>query len=103
MGVGIGEAFHEYQHTENGVEKDIGKGFWETADKPLHKITLIDTQKLGIHIQAVMEEPYSAETVGTGSPMMGGGMTGARPQRKPEEGTIRPILFDARLKVEKRG
>ncbi|MEJ2110128.1 MAG: hypothetical protein P8Z37_09495, partial [Acidobacteriota bacterium] len=28
--------------TENGVLKDVGEGFWETAGKPLLKRTLID-------------------------------------------------------------
>ena len=83
--------------TENGVEKAVGKGFWETAGKSLLKITLIDTRKCGAHIQAVMEEPYSAPTVS--APKMGGGMPGAKPTPMPEVGTIRPILFAARLKV----
>jgi hypothetical protein len=84
--------------TENGDEKAVGKGFWETAGKPLLKITLIDTQKCGAHIQAVMEEPFSAKTVGSAS--MGGMMGAAKPKPMPAEGTVRPILFAARLKVE---
>lgn len=83
--------------TENGVEKAVGTGFWETAGKELHKITLIDTQECGAHIQAVMEEPFSSTTVG---PAAKGGMTMGEPKPRPEEGTIRPILFAARLKVE---
>lgn len=85
--------------TENGKELAVGEGFWATAGKPLLKITLIDTQQDGVHIQAVMEEPYSAETVGAGTPQMGG-MPAAKAEPKPAEGTIRPILFAARLKVE---
>jgi hypothetical protein len=129
--------------TENGVQKDTGKGFWETAGKPLLKRTLIDTTKCVTATMAVMEEPFSAKTVG--SPSMGGGrgigggpgipgggaasgggagmpggsagsggarggipgggvisadmFRGSGPM--PDEGTVRPILFAARLKVEK--
>jgi hypothetical protein len=88
--------------TENGVEKAVGKGFWETSGKPLLKLTLIDTQKCGAHIHAVMEEKYSAQAVG--SPGRGGmsGMMGAKPKPRPEEGVLRPILFGARLKVDKK-
>ena len=142
--------------TENGVLKDVGEGFWETAGKPLLKRTLIDTRKCVTATMAVMEEPFSSETVGSasggrggfgggmmgggarsgapggapgagnvaggpagpggargGAPggMMGGGAPGgaggglgamfAGPATMPEEGTVRPILFAARLKVEK--
>ena len=51
--------------TENGVNKDIGKGFWETAGKPLLKRTLIDTRKCVTATIAVMEEPFSSKTVGS--------------------------------------
>jgi hypothetical protein len=125
--------------TENGVLKDVGEGFWETAGKPLLKRTLIDTKKCVTATMAVMEEPFSSETVGSasggrggfGGGMMGGGAPGgapkaapggapkavpggtpggaggglgamfAGPATMPEEGTVRPILFAARLKVEK--
>ena len=30
--------------TENGVKKDVGQGFWETAGKPLLRRTMIDTR-----------------------------------------------------------
>jgi hypothetical protein len=100
--------------TENGIQKDAGKGFWETAGKPLLKRTLIDTAKCVTATMAVMEEPFSSKTVG--SPSMGGGrgigggagipgvisadmFRGSGPM--PDEGVIRPILFAARLKVEK--
>ena len=56
--------------TENGADQAMGKGFWETAGKPLLKRTLIDTQKCGAHAQGVMEE------------------------------NGKPVLFAARLKVE---
>lgn len=84
--------------TENGVEKAVGDGFWKTAGKTLHKITLLDTQKCGAHIQAVMEEPFSAKALAPSTG--GGGMMGAKPKPRPPEGTIRPILFAARIKVE---
>jgi hypothetical protein len=142
--------------TENGVQKEVGKGFWETAGKPLLKRTLIDTKKCVTATMAVMEEPFNPETVGSasggrggfGGGMMGGGVRGgapggapgagsvaggpagpgrarggasrgmmgggapggaggglgamfAGPATMPEKGTVRPILFAARLKVEK--
>ncbi|MFC1839412.1 hypothetical protein ACFL1N_07525 [Thermodesulfobacteriota bacterium] len=62
--------------TENGVNKDVGKGFWETAGKPLLRRTLIDTKKCATATIAVMEEPFSSKTVGSG---MGGGMMGGGP------------------------
>jgi hypothetical protein len=118
--------------TENGVKKDVGQGFWETAGKPLLKRTLIDTQKCVTATMAVMEEPFSTKTVGSapkaraggpgGGGMRGGGAPKAAPGGAPkeipgglpagaggmfggsgpmpEEGTVRPILFAARLKVE---
>jgi hypothetical protein len=108
--------------TENGVKKDVGKGFWETAGKPLLRRTLIDTRKCATATIAVIEEPFSSKTVGSG--FGGPGMSGAKPpsgaktpsgapggeggvgamfgglKEIPEEGTVRPILFAARLKVE---
>ena len=109
--------------TENGVEKEVGKGFWETAGKPLLKRTLVDTQKCVTATIAVVEEPFSSKTVGQG--FGGGGAPGAPkapagakkpptggqgdgnvaallagPKELPEEGTVRPILFANRLKVE---
>ena len=121
--------------TENGVKTDAGKGFWETAGKPLLRRTLIDTNKCVVATIAVMEEPFSSKTVGKpssggrggfgGGGMMGGGggrvgggapggapsaasggapggsgMFGG-PKTTPEEGTVRPILFASRLKMEK--
>jgi len=132
--------------TENGVKKDVGKGFWETAGKPLLRRTLVDTKKCVTATIAVLEEPFSTKTVGSppvggfggagmadggnqggaktrgnapktpsGSP--GGGGFGAKPpggapggggvgamfggpKEMPKEGTVRPILFANRLKVE---
>ena len=109
--------------TENGVEKKVGTGFWETAGKPLLKRTLIDTQKCVTATIAVIEEPFSSKTVGEG--FENGGVTGtptapagaekppangqvdgnvaalfAGPKELPKEGTVRPILFANRLKVE---
>jgi len=121
--------------TENGVKKDVGKGIWETAGKPLLRRTLIDTPKCVTATIAVIEEPFSSETVGSASkggmggfgggpkvapgsapkaalggapkkdvpggiPGGAGGMFGGSGPM-PEEGTVRPILFAARLKVEK--
>jgi len=115
--------------TENGVKIDVGKGFWETAGKPLLRRTLIDTGKCVTATIAVMEEPFSSKTVGSSAAGgMGGGMFGGGapkaapggapkdvpggipggagamfggPKEMPAEGTVRPILFAARLKVEK--
>jgi hypothetical protein len=112
--------------TENGIKKDVGKGFWETAGKPLLRRTLIDTKKCVTATITVIEEPFSSETVGSPPPGAakppsgppGGGGSGAkpptsgpgggniaalfsRPKEMPEEGTVRPILFASRLKVEK--
>ena len=126
--------------TENGVNKDIGKGFWATAGKPLLRRTLIDTRKCVTATIAVIEEPFSSKTVGSsskggmsgfgggGAPKVApGGAPGGAPKVAPggapkavpggvpggaggmfggsgplpEEGTVRPILFAARLKVEK--
>lgn len=136
--------------TENGVQMDAGKGFWETAGKPLLRRTLIDTKKCVTATMAVMEEPFSSKTVGSPSMGPGGGFGGGAkipgggapksgapgggaPKRGapggaapksgapggglpgggvissdmfrgseplPPEGTVRPILFAARLKVE---
>jgi hypothetical protein len=112
--------------TENGVVKEVGKGFWETAAKPLLKRTLIDTQKCTTATIAVVEEPFSSKTVGEGfniggapgaagapKPFAGSkkppaGQSGdgnmaalfAGPKELPKEGTVRPILFASRLKVE---
>jgi hypothetical protein len=117
--------------TENGVKTDVGKGFWETAGKPLLRRTLIDTKKCVVATIAVMEEPFSSKTVGKSSSGGGGGRIGggalsgtpggapsgtpggarggapgmggmfSGPKTMPEEGTVRPILFASRLKMEK--
>ena len=114
--------------TENGVIKEVGTGFWESAGGPLLKRTLVDTQKCVTATIAVVEEPFSSKTVGEGfgSGFGGGGAPGAPkapagakkppagvpgsggglgamfsgPKEMPEEGTVRPILFANRLKVE---
>ncbi len=105
--------------TENGIVKDIGTGFWESAGKPLLKRTLIDTKKCTTATIAVIEEPFNSKTVGTGfgggapkapagakKPPAGGQGDGnvaalfAGPKELPEEGTVRPILFANRLTVE---
>jgi hypothetical protein len=93
--------------TENGVIKNVGEGFWRTAGKPLLRRTLIDTAKCSAAVIAVIEEPFDSKTVGeAGMGGFGGGMGApgvptAKPKPKPAEGTVRPILFAARLKVEK--
>jgi hypothetical protein len=113
--------------TENGVEKEVGTGFWESAGKPLLKRTLVDTLKCVTATIAVVEEPFNSKIVGEGfgSSFGGGGAPGAPkaparakkpptngqgdgnvaalfagPKELPKEGTIRPILFANRLKVE---
>jgi len=120
--------------TENGVNKEVGTGFWETAGKPLLKRTLVDTKKCVTATISVIEEPFDSNTVGkgfgsgfSGGPgMSGGGAPGAAkapasakkppagapggggglgamfggPKELPEEGTVRPILFANRLKIE---
>ncbi|GEM_PF-451945 len=117
--------------TENGIVKEVGKGFFETAGKPLLRRTLIDTKKCTTATIAVIEEPFDSKTVGSGMMAGGPGMAGApapAPAKKnpagspgngeavatgsvpsamfggakemPKEGTIRPILFANRLKIE---
>ena len=83
--------------TENGVELAVGKGFWQTAGKQLLARTLIDTAKCGTYTNAVLEERFSSKAVG--SPMA---YPGIKPQPLPAEGTMRPILFGVRLRVENR-
>ncbi|NLA74080.1 MAG: hypothetical protein GX846_01145, partial [Deltaproteobacteria bacterium] len=109
--------------TENGVITEVGKGFFKTAGKPLLKRTLVDTKKCVTATLAVVEEPFDSKTAG-GS-MMGGMSAPAKapakapagapdapgggvdvsnffagPKEMPKEGTVRPILFANRLKVE---
>ena len=70
--------------TENGVNKDVGKGFWETAGKPLLRRTLIDTRKCVTATIAVMEEPFSSKTVGSAPKGgMGGFGGGGAPKIAP--------------------
>ena len=85
------------KYTENGVELTVGKGFWQTAGKPLLKRSLIDTGKCGTHTNAVIEEKFNSKIVG---PSMGAAIPGMKPKPLPAEGTPRPILFGVRLKVE---
>jgi hypothetical protein len=112
--------------TENGVKQDVGKGLWETAGKPLLRRTVIDTRKCVTATIAVIEEPFSSKTVGSAPKAPTGGAAGGAPKvapggapkavpgglpagtgmfggsgPMPEEGTVRPVLFAARLKVEK--
>ncbi len=116
--------------TENGVKKDVGTGIWETAGKPLLRRSLIDTQKCTTATIAVIEEPFDSKTIGSGMMAGGPGMAGGGapvpaktpagapagtpaapggdgafamfggPKEMPKEGTIRPILFANRLKIE---
>ncbi|MGD9161569.1 MAG: hypothetical protein PVG39_24360 [Desulfobacteraceae bacterium] len=83
--------------TENGVELEMGKGFWLTAGKVLLRRDLIDTLKCGTHTVAVIEEKFDPETVGEAMNM---GMPGMKPKPLPEKGTPRPILFGVRLKIK---
>jgi len=42
--------------TENGIDKPVGKGLWETAGKVLLKRSAIDTMTCGSGTQAIIEE-----------------------------------------------
>ena len=79
--------------TENGVEVTVGKGLWQTAGKALMRRVLVDTRQCGVHASAVLEEPFTSATVGPVGPF-----SGKKPL--PAEGTVRPILFGVRLRVE---
>jgi hypothetical protein len=79
--------------TENGVEVAVGKGLWQTAGKALMRRVLVDTRRCGTHASAVLEEPFSSATVGPAN-----ALSGRKPL--PAEGTVRPILFGVRLRVE---
>jgi hypothetical protein len=79
--------------TENGVEVAVGKGLWQTAGKPLVRRVLIDTRQCGVHASAVLEEPFRSAAIGPATPF-----SGKKPL--PAEGTVRPILFGVRLRVE---
>ncbi|MBN1568816.1 MAG: hypothetical protein JXA73_13285 [Acidobacteria bacterium] len=83
--------------TENGVEKAVGEGFWQTAGKPLLKRNLIDTGKCGTHTMAVMEEKFDPKTVGAATTPS---LPGMKAKPLPAPGTPRPILFGVRLKME---
>jgi hypothetical protein len=85
------------KYTENGVELAVGKGFWQTAEKPLLKRNLIDTTKCGTHTYAMIMEKFSAKTAGAPS---SAAIPGMKPKPLPAEGTPRPILYGVRLKVE---
>ncbi len=79
--------------TENGVEVAVGKGLWQTAGKALLRRVLVDTQRCGTHASAVLEEPFGSAAVGQAN-----AFSGTKPL--PAEGTVRPILFGVRLRVE---
>lgn len=79
--------------TENGVEVAVGKGLWQTAGKALMRRVLVDARQCGVHASAVLEEPFTSAAVGPAS-----AFSGKKPL--PAEGTVRPILFGVRLRVE---
>jgi hypothetical protein len=83
--------------TENGVELAVGKGFWQTAGKTLLKRDLIDTQKCGTHSNVVIEEKYIAPK--TAAPAPKSAFPGMQ-VKIPPDGSIRPILYGVRLKIE---
>ena len=83
--------------TENGVEMRVGEGFWKTAGKTLLKRDLIDTYKCGTHSNVVIEEKYTAPKTTASATNSRFASLSAKP---PAEGTIRPILYGVRLKVE---
>ncbi len=87
----------DVKFTENGVELAVGKGFWKTAGKVLMRRDLIDTLKSGTHSVAVIEEKFDSKVVGN---VMSMGLPGSKPKPLPKDGTIRPIMFGVRLKVE---
>jgi len=83
------------KYTENGKELAVGEGLWKSADKTLFRRDLIDTKKCGTHSNVMIEEKFDPATVG--QPMA---LPGIKPKPMPEKGTLRPILFGVRLKVE---
>ncbi len=85
------------RYTENGVELPVGKGFWETAGKILLKRDVLDTVKCGTHSQVVIEEKYVAPK--TPAPAPKSTFPGMQ-VKLPADGTIRPIIYGARLKIE---
>jgi hypothetical protein len=85
----------DVRYTENGVEVAVGEGLWKTAGKTLLRRDLIDTRACGTHSNVVIEEKFDPATVG--QPMS---LPGVKIKPLPEEGTLRPILFGVRLKVD---
>jgi hypothetical protein len=83
--------------TENGVEMPVGEGLWKTAGKVLLKWDLLDTNKCGTHSTVVIEEKYTAPKTAEPAPKSPFAGLSAKP---PADGTIRPILYGARLKIE---
>lgn len=83
--------------TENGVEMPVGEGFWKTAGKTLLKRDLIDTYKCSTHSNVVIEEKYTAPKTPLPASKSPFASLSAKP---PADGTIRPILYGVRLKVE---
>jgi hypothetical protein len=89
------------KYTENGQEVKVGEGFWKTAGKTVLKRTAIDTKKCGTHSNVVIEEKYTAPK--TAAPAAKPAAKAAFPGMEvsfPADGTIRPILFGVRLKIE---
>ncbi len=82
--------------TENGKELTVGEGFWKTAGNTLLRRDLIDTQECGTHSNVVIEERFDPETVGESRATL----PGVKTKPMPEPGTVRPILFGVRLKIE---
>ena len=83
--------------TENGVEMPVGDGFWKTAGKTLLKRDLLDTYKCGTHSNVVIEEKYTAPKTAAPASKSPFASLSAKP---PADGTIRPILYGVRLKIE---
>ncbi len=63
----------DVRYTENGIDVPVGKGAWETAIKTTFKRGMVDTRKCGTHTQAIIEEKDNPK----------------------------PVLYGARLKVDK--
>lgn len=83
--------------TENGVAMPLGEGFWKTAGRVLLKRDLLDTYKCGTHSNVVIEEKYTAPKTVAPAPKSPFASLSAKP---PADGTVRPILYGVRLKVE---
>ena len=77
----------------------VGEGFIKTAGKTLLKRDLIDTDKCGTHSNVVIEEKYTAPKT-PAAPAAKASPFASLSAKPPADGTVRPILYGVRLKVE---